>query len=83
VLLRHPRLAYALPLVRLLRTTGRLLSTNRSAFLQYLKVLPILLPGYTAWTAGFLAGLRHALPTSTRLTAQKVAGHTFAEDSRG
>jgi glycosyltransferase involved in cell wall biosynthesis len=83
VLLRHPRLAYALPLVRLLRTTGRLLSTNRSAFLQYLKVLPILLPGYIAWTAGFLTGLRHALPTSTRLTAQKVVGHTFAEDSRG
>ena len=83
VLLRYPRLAYALPLVRLVRTANRLLSTNRSAFLQYLKVLPILLPGYATWTAGFLSGLRHALPTSTRLTAQEVVGHTFAEDNRG
>lgn len=59
---RHPRLAYTLPLVRLGRTAGRLFARHRSAFVRYLLLLPILLPGYIVWTAGFLAGLRQELP---------------------
>ena len=63
-LLRHPTLAYGLPLLRLIRTAGRLLKSNRLALLRYVGLLPILLPGYTAWTAGFLAGLRQTLPVA-------------------
>jgi glycosyltransferase involved in cell wall biosynthesis len=62
IFIRHPHLAYSLPLVRLVRTTGRLLASNRPVLLRYLGLLPILLPGYVAWTAGFLAGLRQTLP---------------------
>lgn len=63
---RHPRLAYTLPLVRLGRTAVRLLARHRSAFVRYLLLLPILLPGYIVWTAGFLAGLREELPPLER-----------------
>lgn len=58
VFIRHPVLAYGLPLVRMIRTTGRLLCGNRPALLRYLLLLPVLLPGYLTWTAGFLSGLR-------------------------
>jgi len=73
---RHPFLAYALPLVRLGRTTGRLLSSNRPALLQYFRLLPILLPGYVSWTKGFLAGLRHEIPPSADLTGWEIVRHT-------
>ncbi len=69
VLVRHPSLAYALPLVRLARTAARLLVRRKSAFLRYLLLLPILLPGYIVWTAGFLAGLREELPPLERRLA--------------
>jgi GT2 family glycosyltransferase len=62
VFIRHPSLVYSLPLVRLVRTVGRLLVNNRSALLRYLSLLPILLPGHAAWTAGFLTGVRKAIP---------------------
>ncbi|MBI3300956.1 MAG: glycosyltransferase, partial [Deltaproteobacteria bacterium] len=62
--IRHPGLAYTLPLVRAVRTAGRLLVSNRPALLRYLGLLPVLLPGYVAWTAGFLAGLRQTLPVT-------------------
>ncbi|MCS6926187.1 MAG: glycosyltransferase [Candidatus Binatia bacterium] len=62
ILTRYPRLAYVLPLVRLGRTAARLFVRHRSAFICYLLLLPIVLPGYIVWTAGFLAGLRAALP---------------------
>lgn len=56
--IRHPSLAYGLPLVRMIRTTSRLLYGNRLALLRYLLLLPLLLPGYLIWTVGFLSGLR-------------------------
>jgi GT2 family glycosyltransferase len=64
VFIRHPSLVYSLPLVRLVRTVGRLLVNNRPALLRYLCLLPILLPGHAAWTAGFLSGLRKAVPVT-------------------
>jgi len=73
---RHPSLVYTLPLVRLARTTSRLLAQNRRALLQYLRLLPILLPGYVAWAKGFRAGLRHEIPPSTDLTAWDIVRHT-------
>lgn len=66
---RHPRLAYGLPLVRLVRTAARLFAGNKAAFWRYLLLLPILLPGYIVWTAGFLAGLREELPSQGYHTA--------------
>lgn len=66
VLVRHPGLAYGLPLVRLGRTAARLFAGHKSALLRYLLLLPILLPGYIVWTAGFLAGLREELPPPER-----------------
>jgi glycosyltransferase involved in cell wall biosynthesis len=60
---RHPSLALGLPLVRLLRTATRLLRQDRPAFLRYLLLLPVLLPGYIVWTKGFLTGLRKELST--------------------
>jgi GT2 family glycosyltransferase len=67
-LVRHPSLAYGLPLVRLVRTAARLFMSNTPAFLRYLLLLPILLPGYIVWTAGFLTGLREDLSLSTPRT---------------
>jgi glycosyltransferase involved in cell wall biosynthesis len=57
-LVRHPNLAYGLPLARLIRTASRLLTNDSASFLRYLGLLPILLPGYMLWTVGFLAGLK-------------------------
>ena len=67
-LVRHPSLAYGLPLVRLIRTAARLFAGNMLVFLRYLLLLPILLPGYIVWTAGFLAGLREDLSLSEQRT---------------
>lgn len=67
--IHHPTLAYTLPFVRLLRTQARLLSTNRPALLRYLRLLPLLLPGYVSWTKGFRAGLRHKLSPTRALDA--------------
>lgn len=58
---RYPVLSYGLPLVRLLRTAGRLRRGQQATFLRYLFLLPILVPGYIVWTAGFRAGLRAGL----------------------
>jgi len=60
---RHPSLACGLPLVRLVRTLSRLFANNPSVLLRYLRLLPILIPGHMAWTAGFLSGLRHEFPS--------------------
>jgi len=65
IFVRRPSLVYSLPLVRLVRTMMRLLVSNRPAFLQYLSLLPILLPGHAAWTVGFLAGLRATIPAAS------------------
>lgn len=62
IFVRHPALAYGLPLLRLVRTTSRLFVHNRPVLLQYLRLLPLIIPGYIRWTAGFLAGLRQDLP---------------------
>jgi GT2 family glycosyltransferase len=59
---RTPVLVYTLPFLRLIRTLTRLLVNNRPAFLRYLRLLPLLVPGYLFWTWGFRAGLRHTLP---------------------
>ncbi len=67
--IHHPTLSYTLPFVRLLRTQARLLSTNRPALLRYLRLLPLLLPGYVSWTKGFRAGLRHKLSPTHALDA--------------
>jgi len=65
--IHHPKLAYTLPFVRLLRTQARLLATNRPAFLRSLRLLPLLVPGYVSWTQGFRPGLRHTLPDTNVL----------------
>lgn len=75
VFIRHPGLAYSLPLVRLARTIHRLSKGNRATLLRYLRLLPVLLPGYTAWTAGFLAGLRHEVPPEPDLTQSLHVTH--------
>lgn len=62
LLVRHPFLAYGLPFMRLFLTTRRLFIHNQLVLRRFLKLLPILLPGYVCWTAGFLAGLRHPFP---------------------
>jgi glycosyltransferase involved in cell wall biosynthesis len=62
ILVRHPIFVYGLPLVRLLFTTRRLFLHNRPALRRYLRLLPVLLPGYIFWTFGFLTGLRQPLP---------------------
>jgi len=59
---RYPLLAYSLPLVRLVRTLSRLCVRNRPAFRRYLQLLPLLIPGYFRWTAGFLAALDANVP---------------------
>ncbi len=61
---RYPWLAYTLPVVRLVRTSGRLLRQDREALLRYLRLFPFLLPGYLMWTKGFVSGLRQRLPYS-------------------
>ena len=58
---RYPVLSYGLPFVRLLRTAGRLLRGHQATFLRYLFLLPILVPGYIVWAAGFRTGLRAGL----------------------
>jgi len=75
--IRHPGLAYGLPLVRMARTTGRLLRDNRPALLRYLQLFPVLLPGYVAWTAGFLAGLRHVLPVAEGVAGRGPGRHLW------
>lgn len=62
---RYPLLSYSLPLVRLVRTFGRLLRYNRPVLRQYMQLLPFLIPGYVRWTSGFLAGVRAHAPEST------------------
>lgn len=64
LLIRAPVLAYLLPFVRFFLTLGRLLATNQPALLRYLLLLPLIFPGYVAWTQGFRAGLRHLLTDS-------------------
>lgn len=61
---RHPWLAYALPGVRFLRTSGRLLRQDKVVLLRYLRLFPILFLGYVMWTKGFVAGLRQRLSSS-------------------
>ncbi|HXG18864.1 MAG TPA: glycosyltransferase [Methylomirabilota bacterium] len=65
VLVRYPLLAYGLPFVRLFLTTRRLFIHHRPALRRYLRLLPILWPGYVRWTVGFLAGLRYPLPPNS------------------
>jgi glycosyltransferase involved in cell wall biosynthesis len=72
---RYPGLAYLLPLVRVFRTTGRLLRHNRPALLRYLQLLPILLPGYMMWTKGFVTGLRQPLPARTEIVEQESTAY--------
>ena len=65
IFVRYPGLACSLPLIRLLRTGARLASNNPTILRRYLMLLPILLPGYALWTAGFFAGLRRPLPVTS------------------
>lgn len=58
----YPWLACSLPFIRSLRTAHRLLFSHLQSFVLYILLLPILIPGYTVWTIGFFAGLRHPLP---------------------
>lgn len=62
-LIRYPWLAPILPLVRTIRTSGRLLRQNRAVFFRYLRLFPILLPGYMMWAAGFMSGACQSGPT--------------------
>ncbi|MBM4257515.1 MAG: glycosyltransferase [Deltaproteobacteria bacterium] len=71
---RHRVLACTLPMVRFLRTSGRLLRQDRATFLRYLRLSPILLPGYMMWTKGFLTGMQQRLPVV-------VANHEPSESS--
>jgi hypothetical protein len=50
--------------IRLVRTSSRLLRQDRAVLLRYLRLFPILLPGYIMWAAGFVSGLRQRLPSS-------------------
>jgi glycosyltransferase involved in cell wall biosynthesis len=81
VFVRYPSLVYSSPLVRLARTVVRLSASNRLALLRYLSLLPILLPGYVAWTSGFRAGLRKTIPL-TSLKAEKTPA-SWRGEARG
>ena len=72
---RYRWLAYTLPLVRLVRTGGRLLRQDRATFLRYLRLFPLLLPGYVMWTKGFLSGLQQQLPASAAVHGSEMATH--------
>jgi len=61
-------LAYTLPLVRLIRTSGRLLRQDRSTFFRYLRLFPVLIPGYMMWTKGFVSGLQQRLSPSLQVS---------------
>jgi GT2 family glycosyltransferase len=65
IFVRYPSLAWSLPLVRLFRTITRLAANNPAILRRYLLLLPILLPGYVLWTAGFFAGLRRPLAVAS------------------
>ena len=54
----HPTFCVAMPPLRIARTAFRLCSTRFWSFLQYLLLLPILLPGYFFWASGFHAGAK-------------------------
>ena len=73
-LVRHPWLAAALPTVRMVRTSRRLLRQDKAVLLRYLRLFPILLPGYIVWTKGFVAGLRQQLPAVPEVPRARVAG---------
>ena len=62
---RYPWLACTLPMIRLVRTSSRLLRQDRAVLLRYLRLFPILLPGYIMWAAGFASGLRERLSSSS------------------
>ncbi len=66
----YPWLACSLPFIRSLRTAHRLLLSHLQSFVLYALLLPILIPGYTVWTVGFLAGLRHPLPPTDDVVRQ-------------
>jgi GT2 family glycosyltransferase len=76
IFVRYPLLAYGLPLLRLVRTTGRLLMHNRPALFRYLQLLPFLVPGYVRWTAGFLAGLHQEPSVMPLEVKQASAAHS-------
>lgn len=76
VFIRYPLLACGFPLLRFILTTRRLFAQNRPVLLQYLRLLPLIIPGYIRWTAGFLAGLRQDLPESPMRLAQPLTSPT-------
>ncbi len=57
--IENPACCVALPSLRLARTAARLCHTRFWSFLQYLLLLPILLPGYVVWAAGFRDGAKN------------------------
>jgi len=73
---RHRWLAYTLPLVRFLRTSLRLLQQDCATFRRYLRLSPLLLPGYMMWTKGFLVGLQQRLPAAAAVDRNGNKGHS-------
>jgi glycosyltransferase involved in cell wall biosynthesis len=65
VFVRHPTLAPLLPALRLAGTLSRVTRRHPSRLPVLLALLPILLPGYIAWTAGFLKGRREPVGASS------------------
>lgn len=57
----HPSLAPLLPLVRFGRTVKRIAQRHPERLGPTLALMPLLVPGYVSWTAGFLQGRRAAI----------------------
>lgn len=57
----HPSLAPLLPMVRFGRTVKRIAQRHPERLGPTLALVPLLVPGYVSWTAGFLQGRRAAL----------------------
>jgi len=76
IFIRFPFLSYGLPFVRLFRTMSRLLRSHRFIFLRYLRLLPVLLPGYLRWASGFRAGA-HAPSSLPLLNPSRPDEHNF------
>jgi len=73
IFVRYPFLSYGLPLVRLFRTMSRLLFSHRPIFWRYLRLLPLLLPGYMRWSSGFRSGARTSSSLPRLNLSQPVA----------
>jgi len=64
---RHPIMAWAVILRRLLYITLRVMQWNLPDLPRFILQLPVLVVGLMAWTRGFYAGMRRTSPTAAHM----------------